>query len=782
MVTGSFLIAGTALAAPPANDDFANAIVLSGNSGVQSGTNNIDATFQTGEGLMTGSVKTVWFKWTCPVGGGKFTVDTFGSKDSSLTNEWDAVLAVSSGSALNTQTRIGGTYLDRVNSTNPTTNSPADNAPDENISIAAVGGTTYYIQLAGGSNSGLDPEIDSSNIKLTWTFLPTVYEAKIIDFGPGAVVGAVSGNAATIKQILPYGADLATYAPTFTMSPSAICNQTSGNVPTPNFGSGPVVYSVTAFGASPTVNNYTVTTTADGYVWNIPGGGDWETSSANWQKQPGGLVTTYSPGSSAIFNNPAGGSINIPLEVTPITTLVSAPSGTYTFTGGRLGGTGSLTKSDAGILKLTGENTRTGSTVVNGGTLEATGTGALGFSSSYTVATGSTLTLNGTVAAKKTWPQNLVSPAGPNVATLTGGGTVNVDLGNALDVGLNFNMSAFTGNLNLTNGAACSYNFYSPGFVPPTTGTINIGTGATLYLGWDLNPYTANIRLNSGAGNYENLGMLRGDSSVISGTIVLNTNATIGCNGTLFTINSVISDGSASYGFTAVSGGTVLLTATNNTYTGTTTVSATSKLQCNTPGALGSGPLVINGKFDPNYTGTRNVASLTLGGVAKTAPGTYGSVASGATFQDDTFFKPGSLGTATVSGAVVSNYDTWLAGFTFPSGADKTSTGDPDGDGMTNQKEYAFGLNPTLGTSVNPITQMLDKTTGNFQYTRRATPVTTGLTYTVFTSTDLVTWTAGGSTQTGVATAGTVETVTVNVTAPAVNGKLFVRVEAKPAP
>jgi hypothetical protein len=45
-------------------------------------------------------------------------------------------------------------------------------------------------------------------------------------------------------------------------------------------------------------------------------------------------------------------------------------------------------------------------------------------------------------------------------------------------------------------------------------------------------------------------------------------------------------------------------------------------------------------------------------------------------------------------------------------GADTTATGDPDGDGMTNQQEYAFGLNPTLGSSVSPITALLDPVTG----------------------------------------------------------------------
>jgi hypothetical protein len=99
---------------------------------------------------------------------------------------------------------------------------------------------------------------------------------------------------------------------------------------------------------------------------------------------------------------------------------------------------------------------------------------------------------------------------------------------------------------------------------------------------------------------------------------------------------------------------------------------------------------------------------------------------------------------------------------------------------MSNEEEYAFGLNPTLGTSVNPIVAPLDPATGNFQYTRRATPAATGLTYTVLTSSTLAGWATGGATETGFTTSGNIQTVTVNVTTPPVGGKLFVRVESAP--
>jgi len=128
------------------------------------------------------------------------------------------------------------------------------------------------------------------------------------------------------------------------------------------------------------------------------------------------------------------------------------------------------------------------------------------------------------------------------------------------------------------------------------------------------------------------------------------------------------------------------------------------------------------------------------------------------------------------TGGASSPYGTWANG-TFANGAltDKTPTGDPDGDGMTNFQEFAFGLDPTTGASCNPVTPLI----GNqFTYTR---DVDSGLNYAVEFSTDLAGWAMAASTDDGGSTpdANGVQIVTVTVGNPPVNGKLFVRVRAE---
>ena len=125
------------------------------------------------------------------------------------------------------------------------------------------------------------------------------------------------------------------------------------------------------------------------------------------------------------------------------------------------------------------------------------------------------------------------------------------------------------------------------------------------------------------------------------------------------------------------------------------------------------------------------------------------------------------------------DYAAWDANYP---GVDMSNpNADLDGDGMTNDHERIWGLDPTSSASSKPITNFSALKTGNLTYTRRLTTLT-GLTHTVWTSTNLTTWTQDtGATQTVASTAGNVQTVNVKLSnALLTQPKLFVRIQATP--
>jgi hypothetical protein len=172
-----------------------------------------------------------------------------------------------------------------------------------------------------------------------------------------------------------------------------------------------------------------------------------------------------------------------------------------------------------------------------------------------------------------------------------------------------------------------------------------------------------------------------------------------------------------------------------------------------------------------NYTGTDTVVSLTINGVAKPA-GVYSS--------SEPSGRISGTGTLTVLTGAASPYTTWANSF-LPGNDVSNPAGDNDNDGLTNQQEFAFGLSPISGSSVNPIVVQLDKTAKTFSYTRRDT-TKTDLTYSVWFSTDLTQWSEDtGATEGAPVLLGEVETVQVTLSTLPGNplpGKLFVQVRA----
>ena len=139
--------------------------------------------------------------------------------------------------------------------------------------------------------------------------------------------------------------------------------------------------------------------------------------------------------------------------------------------------------------------------------------------------------------------------------------------------------------------------------------------------------------------------------------------------------------------------------------------------------------------------------------------------------------------------AAANDYNTWSSSFGLENpwlgvnpALNGESSADPDGDGLTNFQEYAFGLVPNSGSFISPIAAQLNKASGKFKYTRRAISLPVPpLTYTVKTTTTLSGWvTDGGATQVVTGTVGEVETVEVTLSSALLsNPKLFARVEAQ---
>ncbi|MBS0660779.1 MAG: hypothetical protein JSR82_21380 [Verrucomicrobia bacterium] len=166
----------------PVNDDFANALLLTGLAASASGSNR-DATLETNEVSTLQATRTVWWKWTAPVSG-SFYVDTFGSDSAT-------VLSVYTGSAVDTLAfQDGRTFSDLGNRAG--------------LPFLAVAGTTYYFQV--GVRAGVTP--GQIQLHLAPATIPANDDfASAIDLGsqsPVTVTGNIlNGSAEEAEASLP---------------------------------------------------------------------------------------------------------------------------------------------------------------------------------------------------------------------------------------------------------------------------------------------------------------------------------------------------------------------------------------------------------------------------------------------------------------------------------------------------------------------------------------------------------------------------------------------------
>jgi autotransporter-associated beta strand protein len=309
-----------------------------------------------------------------------------------------------------------------------------------------------------------------------------------------------------------------------------------------------------------------------------------------------------------------------------------------------------------------------------------------------------------------------------------------------------------------------NYIYFGPsGSLTLNGGTIHI-TRPDIGFGWYAASLSPVVNANSG-------------SSSITGSagIRLEGDTTFTGDGNLTISHGLhnYTDGYGSFPATSITktgSGTLTLSGVND-YTGPTIVLA-GMLR------LGNGSsnsnladsanvlLTAAAKLHLDFNGTDTVNALSVGGVAK-PPGVYSSS------NSDFITGPGTL---TVLSTQVSDYDSWKSPLNLAGGPDE----DDDSDGLSNFEEYAFGLDPRNSSSVRTVTTLALKTTGTFTYTRRKTSLS-GLSYKVWTSTDLDDWTEDTSaSQNATSIPGTdKESVEVTLSPERLgNDRLFVRIMA----
>jgi autotransporter-associated beta strand protein len=507
-----------------------------------------------------------------------------------------------------------------------------------------------------------------------------------------------------------------------------------------------------------------------------------------------GDTDTASAAGWTLANN-AVAAHTLTLSGTTPTITVNALGATKTATiSAAVAGTAGLAKSGTGTLTLSGGNLYSGATTVSNGILQVSGQPYFNVGRTTTIASGAVLELNNSNNTFNTlMPVSTINGAG--TFRLSGDSTINQSNNGTVSDRLNFAMDAgglidLQGTSRLTNGGWKQMNWTS------NNASMSIASGATFDI-WDGQPVTIDA--------------LTGSGTVVKGHPDPNT----------FMLTVGVADGSGTFSGTIenTSGaGAIALTKTGSgsqTLSGTNTYSGSTIVEDGTLSIPSGGSL----RFFPTTAGQTNSLSGTetatlsyLGTVdldlsaANTTDGNLWTIVNVGSFSGPVPTLTPAAVTSTLGTFIETITGTWelttiSAKWTFDeaagtllyevTGTDYEIWGGPyglaagsegldlDNDGVTNFEEYAFGLIPDSGASVNPITTLLDKAAGTFSYTRRTA---SGLAYSVWFSTDLVGWTEDTGVTEGTTTPnGDNETVPVTLsTLPGdpLPAKLFIQVRA----
>jgi autotransporter-associated beta strand protein len=305
-------------------------------------------------------------------------------------------------------------------------------------------------------------------------------------------------------------------------------------------------------------------------------------------------ATTINAGTLQIGSGGTTGSLSTSSAIANTGTLAFNRSNTVTqgtdFSGSALGGSGALAQLGSGSLVLTANNTYTGSTTINAGTLEIAAAGRLG-GGNYSA----TISNNGTLIYSGTNNQSLTGVmSGTGGLTMNGSGALTINASNTYTGGTVLN----SGTLVLSNAAALGN-----GTLTLNGGSLNqnIGSGVTVSNNiaqiWNGN-FTV---INSAA---INIGL---------GAVTVNDNLTITVNGNIFTVGGTIN--AAGLNLTKEGAGTLTLGNANSTVSSWTINGGTLRGGTNT-GTFGYGATLnlVNGTLTagPNSVGANDFSTNAL--------------------------------------------------------------------------------------------------------------------------------------------------------------------------
>ena len=311
-------------------------------------------------------------------------------------------------------------------------------------------------------------------------------------------------------------------------------------------------------------------------------------------------------------------------------TLTTGGDNTSTLYAGTITGTGGLTKTGNGTFTLTGNNTYTGATNINVGSLNIQNNGALGTTAgTTTIASGAALEVQGGITTAEA-----ISLSGTGVNTngairnISGANT----LSGALTLSGNSTLKSETGTLTLSgaiasSGASRALTLAGAGNIT-VSNTLNLlGSGTTGAL----------IKNDSGYAILAGAGTYSGGTSVNAGTLEIQNGGALGtaaggttvASGATLAVSGNISSNQnlTINGQGANSNGAVRNLSGNNTLSGTVALGSAAYIGVDSAATLtttgvisgtnsltktGNGTLVMNGSANNTYVGTTNVAAGTL--------------------------------------------------------------------------------------------------------------------------------------------------------------------------